>query len=384
MWVIFISLVLSLGYLLLAFACVEKFHRTRKRLAIAVTHQPPVTLFKPVYGLSHEIKENLSSFCRQDYPVFQVIFGLHGDDDPIIPVIREIIAAHPDRDIKMVIAAERHGSNHKVSNLINMYPHAKHGIVLIADDDMRVPPDYLTQVVAPFADPAIGAVTCLYSGSPRGGMASALNAMFINEWFLPSVLVSQCLKNEQFCFGATMALRRGILEEIGGFNILADFLADDYMLGKFVADRGHRIHLSHFVVENIIHENSLVSMIQHELCWGRTIRTIAPLGYAFTVLTDSLVISIFAAAGLLVYTHQLLPPGLLLGATSIIRILFHLRTQHILNCRQAGSVWLIPFRDLLTFSIRLASYTGRKIAWKNQTFSVDNTGLLRSQGMRHN
>ena len=378
MWAVILALVLSLSYLLLSLACVERFHRARPRKVISPGYQPPVTIFKPVCGLGYEIKKNLTSFCNQDYPEYQVIFGLHGEDDPVLPVIREIIAANPGRDIHVVISPEQHGANHKVSNLINMYPHAKHGIVLIADDDMRVPPDYLTQVTAPLADPSIGAVTCLYSGVPGSGSASALNAMSINEWFLPSVLVSQCLGNSQFCFGATMVLRRAILEEIGGFPALADYLADDYMLGKLVVDRGHRIHLSHFVVENIVWETGMRSLIRHELRWARTIRTIEPLGYAFTFLTDSLMMSILTGGGLLLYTHRPWLPGLLVAVTGLVRILYHLRMKQILQCPQAGSVWLIPIRDLLSFGIRLACFASNKVAWKSHNLTVDNSGLLRT------
>jgi len=378
MWAFILALVLSLGYLLLSLVCVERFHRARQRQITGHGYQPAVTIFKPVCGLGHEIKKNLTSFCNQDYPEYQVIFGLHGDDDPVLTVIREIMAENPGRDIHVVISPERHGSNHKVSNLINMYPHAKHGIVLIADDDMRVPPEYLARVIAPLTDPSIGAVTCLYAGVPGAGTASALNAMSINEWFLPSVLVSQCLGNAQFCFGATMALRRTVLEELGGFQALVDYLADDFMLGKFVAERGHRIHLSHFVVENIVWETGMRSLIRHELRWARTIRTIEPLGYAFTFLTDALMMSILTGTGLLLYTHRPWLSVLLIAVTGLARILYHLRLKQILRCPQAGSAWLIPVRDLLSFGIRLASFASNKVTWKSHNLTVDNSGLLRT------
>jgi ceramide glucosyltransferase len=241
---------------------------------------------------------------------------------------------------------------------------------------MRVPRNYLNTVVAPLVDHRIGAVTCLYSGSPRGGIVSTLIAMFINEWFLPSVLVSQSLKNNRFCFGATMVVRRDVLAQIGGFIALADYLADDYMLGKLVAEHGHKIHLSHLVVENVIHETSLKSMFFHELRWARTMRTAQPLGYLFTFLTDTLMIGFVAGIAAYAHTQQLLWPVIIIGTIFSIRALFHLRIQSLLNSRNAGSVWLIPVRDFLTFCVRLASFAGNRIEWKDKSFSVNNTGLM--------
>ena len=229
----------SFGYLVFSLVALERFHRQRKRTGTDRDFSPPVTLFKPVCGLDPEMLVNLRSFCRQDYPEYQVIFGLQDQNDPALEIIRQVIKEHPDVDIRYVVNPMRYGSNHKVSNLINMYPGAKHEYLLIADSDMQVPNDYLTKVMAPFAEASVGAVTCVYSGAARGGITSHLNAMFINEWFLPSVLISEIIQKTRFCLGATMVVRRGILEQVGGFSALKDFLADDYMLGQLVSDAGY-------------------------------------------------------------------------------------------------------------------------------------------------
>ena len=286
------------------------------------------------------------------------------------------MADYPNLDIDLVIARDLTGNNYKISNLINMYPHARHGILVIADDDMRVTRNYLSNIVAPFTDQEVGIVTCLYSGSPRGGIISSLHAMFINEWFLPSALVGQALYNVQYCFGATIVVKREILAQIGGFDVLADYLADDYMLGKLVTDNGHTIHLSHVIIENIIHKISLKSMLLHELRWARTLRTVAPVGYFFTFLTDTVMISCLAACAIYFQTQQLMWPLVIVGSVLLIRMFFHLRIKSLINSRDAGSIWLIPIRDFLTFILRLLSFTGNKIAWKGKTFSVDNIGLI--------
>lgn len=369
---------LSFGYLIFAYFCLGRLNRTSEHPPVS-SFQPPVTIFKPVCGLDSETEANLRSFCEQDYPEFQIIFGLRDINDPAIPIIRKIIASYPELDTTLIIDQQLHGSNYKVSNLINMYKHAKHDVFLIADDDMRVTRDYLNAVVSPLADNEVGIVTCLYSGSPRGRIVSALNAMFINEWFLPSVLISEALNKSQYCFGATMVIRREVLELIGGFDSLANYLADDYMLGKLVMDHGYKIHLSHFIVKNIVQERDFSSILSHELRWARTLRTVEPIGYAFTFLTDTLVMNCLAAVTVYLYTRQLFWPILIISLALSARILFHLRVKRVLNASDAGSIWLVPFRDLLSFCIRVLSFTGNKIQWKKDSFSVDNTGLIHSK-----
>lgn len=369
---------LSFVYLLLAYVCLGKLNRSPEQPSAPSSFQPPVTIFKPVCGLDSETEENLRSFCEQDYPKFQIIFGLRDPNDPAIPVIEKIIAEYPGLDITHIVDQQLHGSNYKVSNLINMYGHAKHDVLLIADDDMRVTKDYLNAVVPPLDDREVGVVTCLYSGSPRGGIASSLNAMFINEWFLPSVLISETFNKTGYCFGATMVIPREILESIGGFQSLVNYLADDYMLGRLVTEQGYRIYLSRYVVKNIVEERNFSSMLSHELRWARTLRTVEPLGYAFTFLTDTLVMNCVAAVAVYAYTQQLLWPVLILGLASSMRILYHQRVKHKLGAGEAGSIWLIPIRDILSFSIRVLSFAGNKIQWKQDRFSVDNTGLIHS------
>ena len=378
MIVIALICILSLGYLLFAWYCLEKFHNTGTNASSSAGFHPPVSILKPVCGLDPEMNENLRSFCDQDYPEFQVIFGLRDENDPAAPTIRKIIKDYPDRDITLVVDQSLHGNNYKVSNLINMYPHARHEILVIADDDMRVTGNYLNAVVVPLADNGTGVVTCLYSGSPGGGIMSALNAMFVNEWFLPSALISHALKNNNFCFGATMVIKRGILEQIGGLDALVDYLADDYMLGKLVAGHGYKIKLSHFIVKNIIQEPDFRSMLSHELRWARTMRTVQPLGYIFTFLTDTLMLAFLLAVTVFIETNLLIWPVVIICSVLLVRILFHLRVQTILDAHAAGTIWLVPARDFLTFFIRLMSYTGNRIEWKDKSFSVDNNGLIYS------
>jgi len=233
--------------------------------------------------------------------------------------------------------------------------------------------------MSPFADTTVGAVTCLYSGSARGKLASSLNAMFINEWFLPSVLISRIIQPIKYCLGATMIVRRKLLNEIGGFKSLSNYLADDYMLGKLITNLGHKIYLSDFVVENIVEEASIKDLMTHELRWARTLRRVEPLGYTLTFLTDTLVISSLTAFILYIATHSLIWSFLPVLMVLVSRIILHKRTKSITGSTNAGSIWLIPIRDLLSFSIRVISFTGNSVQWRDNAFSVDQAGLIHSE-----
>ena len=369
----------SLWYLFFAIIAVSIFKNNKDKSLINNNFQPPITILKPIYGLDPEMSSNLKSFCQQDYPDYQIIFGLQDTNDSALPLVKEIVKEFSESDVSYVINTARHGTNHKVSNLINMYPLIKHEFILIADSDMRVTKDYLSQVIPPFIDTDIGAITCLYSGSASGKTTSLLNAMFINYWFLPSVLISKLIKPIQYCLGATMIVRRNILNKIGGFEALSNHLADDYMIGKLVSNIGYKIHLSNFIIENIVEETSFRNLISHELRWARTLRRVEPYGYALTFLTDSLILSFIV--GISLYLTASIPILFLLPIliTLIIRIHLFTKINELINSKKIGKIWLIPLRDILSFFIRLASYTGNLVEWRKNKFAVDHLGLMHEE-----
>ncbi|MEJ2761258.1 MAG: bacteriohopanetetrol glucosamine biosynthesis glycosyltransferase HpnI [Gammaproteobacteria bacterium] len=334
---------------------------------------PPVTILKPVCGLDAELYDNLRSFCTQDYPDFQVLFGLADAEDPALPVIRRLIGEFPERDIDVVIDGHLLGTNRKVSNLANMYPRARHDILVIADSDMRVGPDYLRVVAGAFADEKVGAVTCLYRGRPaRGNLASSLGSAFINEWFLPSALVAAGVQEIRYCFGATMAVRRVLLERIGGFATLAPLLADDYMLGNLVSDMGYRVELSPYLVENIVSERNLRALFRHELRWARTVRSVRPLSYTFSLITHALPMS-------LLYLGVTARPWLGVAAVAAalsLRVLMQYVGRRSLDIRMPLRPWLVPLRDLLSFAVWAASFLGNNISWGRHHFQVDDNGQI--------
>ena len=335
----------------------------------------PVTVLKPLCGAEPGLYENLASFCRQDHPCYQVIFGVREADDPAIPVVRRLIADLGRDDVELVVDGAVRGTNYKVSNLGNMMARARHDLLVIADSDMRVAPHYLRAVAAPLADAANGLVTCLYVGRPRPGLWSRLGAAFINWGFLPSVLVGRALGVDEGCFGATMALRRETLDRVGGFAAFDDHLADDHALGAAVRRLGLRVVLSPCLVEDDLHEPDLAALYAHELRWQRTIRVVAPGGHAGSVVTQpfvfavlALVLSAFAGGAL---------PGVA-AAVLCAAIAARMVTARVVDSALGVGLgpWLVPLRDALSAVIFVHSFLGRRVLWRGQSFRVGPDGRL--------
>lgn len=365
----------GIAYLAVAVGAVAVF--SRKRGGTPEGPLPPVTVFKPICGLEHGLYENLRSFCDQDYPEFQVIFGIRDADDPAIPVVRRVIREFPGRDTVLVVGCGTAAANYKVSSLSKMYPEARHDILVIADSDMRVDGRYLRAVASSFRDPGVGAATCLYSGTPVPGLPSALGAMFVNDWFLPSVLVALALQELRFCFGATMAVRREALAAIGGFEALSPYLADDYMLGALVSRCGYEVRLSPYVVEGIVSEAGFRSLLSHELRWARTVRACRPAGYAFSFIGSGAV----SLSALFLLASGFGAPGIaLLSASIALRVVLHGAVRSTVRVPRPASPWLIPVRDLLCLAVWAASFWGRGVRWRERRFSVRPDGQLMANG----
>lgn len=371
-WIGGAIVVCSLAYLAFALVKVLLIDATLRRRALPDRWQRAVTILKPVCGIEPRLYENLRSYCDQDYPDYQVIFGLRYGDDPARAVIEQLIAEFPGKDLSLVVDDRIIGTNYKVSNLANMYREAKHDIIVIADSDTRVDRDSIARLVEPFADRAVGGVTCLYKGVPMPGYPSQLGAMFINEWFLPSVLVGLTFQELRFCFGATMAVRRDVLERIGGFAALADFLADDYMLGQLIAREGFRVELAPHMVANTVHEPSWRSLLLHELRWARTMRSAQPLGFASSFVTDAVPLALLA--------DLCLDLGMLgdifVALAVLLRVALHYAARAKLGLAEPATPWLLPLRDLLTAGIRAASFFGREVQWRNSRFNVRSDGQM--------
>ena len=369
--------IVGCAYLWHACNAVERFSR---RLSPRGATQPPVSVLKPLRGEDSALLENLRSFCRQDYSRFQIVFGVADANDPAVSVVQALIADSPGRDLTLVVDGGQHGANLKIANLANMLPEAHHDILIIADSDMRVTADYLAAVTAPLSRvPSDGApaglVTCLYRGLSRGGMWSDLAAMHINHGFLPQAVAAASLRIDTGCFGATMALKRATLAATGGFDALADTLADDHELGQAVRRLGMAVELSPYLVDDIVAEPSFMAMFRHELRWARTIRLVAPWGFVGSVVTYPVPLALLAVAtgALPVPAFAVLALTLICRVATVWRIDRALRLEH-------PSWWLLPIRDLLSFVVFIASFLGRSVAWRDRRFRIGPSGQLIADG----
>jgi ceramide glucosyltransferase len=348
--------------------------RFSRRPMLAPADGPPVSVLKPLHGAEPGLYENLRSFVEQDYPGFQVVLGLRDRTDQALPVARALIGELPERDIALVVDPHVSGSNLKVANLENMLPAVRHDLIVIADSDMRVTRDYLAIVAAPLADPGVGIVTCPYKAAPDGGLWSRLAALQINYSFLPGALLGDWMRVGGGCFGATLALRREVLERIGGVGRLRNELADDHRMGSAVRGLGLAAVLSPYIVENRVSEPSLASLWRHELRWARTSRTMAPAGFAGSVVTHTVVLAALAAL-----LCEPVAAGSFLGASLLLRWGSALAIARWLDLSRDG-LWLLPLRDALSFAVFVGSFCGRSVSWRDRVFRVEPGGRMRLEG----
>src|SRR6201987_3891292 len=233
---------------------------------------PPVSILKPIYGLDREAYENYASFCRQDYPDFEILFCVSDDRDPAVPVIQKIIVDFPERSIRLLVGSEALGASDKVNNRCRMVREARHEIVIVTDSDVRVDPGFLRAIAGAFRDPELGGVTCLYRGLTDGSFAADLEAMGNGTDFGAGVLVNWLGGKIDFMLGAVMATTKKNLADIGGFEALVDYFCDDFELGNRIARKGHRIELSMFPVSIVYPRETLAEGFRNQVRWNLRIR----------------------------------------------------------------------------------------------------------------
>jgi len=329
---------------------------------------PRVTVLKPLCGLDSETYGCLRSFCDQQYPEFQIIFGVAAADDPVLAIVQRLQQEFPLRDLRILIDRSQHGSSRKVSNLINMMVEARYDYLVIADSDVCVDNHYLAKVVAPLIDPAVGVVTCTYRGVSRRGLWSLMGSLFINEWFTPSVYVAAKAGSRGFAFGATIALRREVLSRIGGFGAIANQLADDYRLGELTRNAGLRTVLSNVEVDVIVGENSFGSLVQHELRWLRTIRAVRPLSYSFCFITFGIPVALLGA----LLCRGSSAAMTLLAIVAAARLFLHCKRRQ--SQASAAQLALVPLRDCLSLALWVWSFTNRRVKWRDEHYRVSPDG----------
>jgi ceramide glucosyltransferase len=351
--------------------------KSAARSARTTLFVPPVSILKPLRGTDPEMYENIRSNCTQDYPEYQVIFGVSDPNDPALTVVERLKSQFPQIPIIWLACPKNLGPNTKVANLAQMLPHARHDHLIVSDSDIRVERDYLRRVLAPLADPATGLVTCLYRGVPSRSLGSCLESLSISTDFAPGVLAARRIEGSvRFGLGSTLAFRKRDLETIGGFEALADYLGDDYELGARLSARGRKGKLSEVIVETFLPAYRFREFIEHQLRWNRTIRASRPWGYLGLLFTFAIPWSLLA---LLCARGAAWAWGLC-AAAGIARMLSAMVVGRLVlkDSQVTRSLWLLPLRDLIAFLLWLGSFAGNSIVWRGKRFRLQG-GKLRSE-----
>jgi ceramide glucosyltransferase len=336
-------------------------------------HAQPVSVLKPLRGVDPELQKNIESFCIQDFPEYEVLLGFTDAEDDAIPVARKIAEVH--KHLRVVVTLEDLGVNRKVSNLQGLIRAAKYPLVAISDSDMMAGPDYLRRIVSEYqSSENVGMVTSLYKISNPLSSGSALESLTLALDFVPAVLVAKRLEGITFGLGASMLLSKKALEDIGGFIPIADYLADDYQLGNRLWKKGYKLVLSDYVIEDVVGPMNVSDYLLHQIRWARTYRASRPWGYFGYGITHVFPFSLLLLAA----------QGPSSAALSALGIVLALRASLALavNYRVIGQgkwlkwLFLLPFKDLLSFGIWVLSFTGRKVLWRGRHYLLLKGGKM--------
>jgi len=337
---------------------------------------PPVSILKPLRGADPDMYEAFRSHCLQEYPEYELIFGVAEADDPAAALVKRLKFEFPERRIELLVCPRLLGTNGKISSLVQMLPEARYPYLVVNDSDIRVPADYLHRMMSPLGDPAVGLVTAPYRGVGAGTLPSRLEALSISTDFFPSVLLARELEGGlHFALGSTLAFSRTALDAMGGFDPLLDYLADDYELGARIAAAGFKVVLSDTVVDTHIPAYTLRAYCKHQLRWGRTIRESRPWGYAGLVVTFALPWAVLTT----VLAHGAGWSWLLLGVTALLRgaLAVAAGTGVLHDRRVPRDLWLLPFRDGLALLLWTIGLAGRTVTWRGDRFRLQAGKLTR-------
>lgn len=372
-YLLFFLVLAALAYQLLALGCLWRFFSQSRRPQPSPPF-PGISVLKPLKGRQETTRECLESFLKQDYHPYQVIFGVKNPDDLVLPLLRELQQAFPQRGVEIVVCPETLGLNPKVSTLRQLEDHAVYDLLVITDADVKVGPDFLSRMAAALKEPGVGVASCPYRAGPVKSLGAGFEALTIAADFIPSVATAFYVEGIRFALGATMGITRRALAAIGGFAALADFLADDYQLGWKAAQAGYRVLLLPYVVETLNMKMSFKEYLGHQLRWARTYRVSRPKGYMAYGINHALVYStlLFLAAGLAPWAWGAL------GAALAVRIVIAIFSER--RALQGGLPWLYffltPLKDFLSWGIWLLSFLGDKVTWQQVRFRVTREGKL--------
>ncbi|HEV3420051.1 MAG TPA: bacteriohopanetetrol glucosamine biosynthesis glycosyltransferase HpnI [Candidatus Acidoferrum sp.] len=362
-------------YLVAIFAAVRFFGRERSRRLTEFA--PPVSLLKPVHGVDFASRINFESFCRQNYPEYEILFCVNDMGDPAVPLLRQAVKDFPQCSIRILSNAPKMGSNQKVNNLVLLAREAKHEIMVQSDGDVRVSPDYLKNVVAEFAVESVGVVSCFYRGVAERNFWAEVEAVGAASDFFAGALVANLPGRVTFALGASVATTKTWLEKIGGYEVLADLLADDYEIGNRVHKAGGKVLLSREAVWTMYPAQSLKSFWQHQVRWARTVRLVRPASFFGLVVTHGLPWCVIAAV---------VAPTASIGAGYVAAYLvLRLLMAWVVGVWGVGDevlrrrLWLVPLRDAIHFAVWLAGFASNRVTWGGVEYAIEG-GKMREVG----
>jgi ceramide glucosyltransferase len=356
-------------------AAVRFFKRERAKVLPEFT--PPVSLLKPVRGLDFDSYENFASFCQQDYPEYEILFCVNEMSDPAVPVIQKIIAEYPERRIHIFSNAPQIGSNRKVNNLALLTREAEYDIVVQSDGDVRVGPNYLREIVAPFADSSVGVTSCFYRGIVQRNLGAELEAVGVASDFFAGALIADWKEGVTFALGASVTTTKEWLNIIGGYQSLANLLADDYEIGNRIHKAGGKVLLSRESVWTTYPAQTVRSFWEHQIRWARTVRFCRPISFLGLVFTHGLPWAVLAA---IVATNSYVAAAYLL-AYLVLRFLM----AWVVGIWGIGDevlrqkMWLIPLRDAIHFAVWLFSFTSNRVIWGNSQFMLKGGEMIETR-----
>ena len=370
-----------LYYLLSLYCTIEYFRSLRRLPPRDDSFAPPVSILKPVRGVDHGAYENFASYCQLNYPEYELVFAMADPHDPVIPVIEKLQKDYPQQPIRFVTDVARVGENDKVNSLCRLVAGARYDLLVMTDSDVRVERDYLREVVAPFANAEVGAVTSFYRCAGGGTLAADLHMLGMCMDSAPSALVARRVEGKvRFAFGWTMATTKERLAEIGGWEAMANHHSDDFELGNRIADKGHRVELMREPVSMVFPKQSFSDYLRHELRWAIGLRNVRPTAYAGMIFTHGLPWTILAAvaagasgwvgiASFYVAAYLVLRIGVSYAAG-----VWGLRDRNV-----AGKLWLAPVRDAVSAAVWFIGFFTDRIQWRGLEYRVRN-GLLEPVG----
>ena len=366
--IVLLLAVAPLAYYVVAIAAAIGFF-TKERKKTLADFRPPVSILKPVRGLDFASYENFCSFCRQDYENYEILFCVNEMTDPAVPVIQQLIVEFPQRRIRVLSGAPQLGTNRKVNNLALLTKEAQNDFLVQSDGDVRVGPNYLREVLAPFADPSVGVVSCFYRAIAQANLPAELEAVGAASDFFAGALVADWMEGITFALGASVATSKGWLAKIGGYEGLADYLADDYEIGNRVHKAGGKVLLSREAVWTMYPAERFRDFWQHQLRWARTVRLVRPASFFGLIVTHGLPWAVAAAL--------VAPSGWIAGAYLVAYLVLRLTLAWTVGVWGTGDdvvrrkLWLVPLRDAIHFIVWLASFGSNRVQWGGDEYAID-------------